>query len=79
MPPVCETCRILLERLKGCIKLLDETIARMRSLVGAKKPEEFAAVLRETESQRMECQAIRAEVGRHKAQHGELGRQNKVT
>jgi hypothetical protein len=46
----CETCGILLGRLTSCMKLLDEAIARMRSLVGTKKPDEFAAVLRDTES-----------------------------
>jgi hypothetical protein len=57
------------------MKLLDETIARMRSLGSAKKPEEFAVILRETESQRMECQAIKAEVERHKEAHGEPPRE----
>jgi hypothetical protein len=74
--PVCERCKVLSDRLKGCMKLLDEAVARMRSLVGAKKPEEFAALLRETESQRMECEAIRAELDRHKRHHGELPNRN---
>jgi hypothetical protein len=42
----------------------------MRSLIGAKQADEFAAALRESESVRMECQAIRAELEEHRHSHG---------
>ena len=72
MYPGCETCRIVLDRLLDATTRLDHTILRMRSLIGAKRPDEFEAVLREAESLRMESRTIRAELERHRAEHRAL-------
>ena len=50
MHPGCETCNILVDRLAEATKRLDRAALRLRSLIGAKKPEEFAAVFRESKS-----------------------------
>jgi hypothetical protein len=44
----------------------------MRSLVGVGKLEEFLTALLEAQSLRLECAIIKAEVGRHKKEHGEF-------
>jgi hypothetical protein len=41
----------------------------MTALAGAKRSAEYHAALLETQSLRMESQAIRAEVQRHEAEH----------
>jgi hypothetical protein len=67
--PGCETCRILTERLQDAINRLDLAVLRMHSLTGAKKPDEFTSALLEVESARMDCQTVRIELERHRAQH----------
>jgi hypothetical protein len=61
-------CLVLSDRLVKATNRMDEALLRMRSLIGSGKQEEFAAALGESESLRMECQAIRAELQRHRGQ-----------
>jgi hypothetical protein len=70
MVDTCETCGILLDRLKDCAKRLDEAISRMRGLAGTEGSEQFSAASRDVGTLRMECQVIRAEVEHHNAEHG---------
>jgi hypothetical protein len=65
-----------LNSLEDVKNRLDAAMGRMRSIVGAGRPEQFAAALRETRSLSMECRALRDEVERHKAEHGELQRED---
>jgi hypothetical protein len=67
----CERCRVLLDRLRVCANRLDEAISRMRGLAGVRRSDEFSAASRDAESLRMECQVMRAEVERHRAEHDE--------
>ena len=67
--PVCRTCDILLLLLGDAKKKVGVTISRMRMFTGAARPDDFQAALLEARSVRKECQAIRAEVERHKGQH----------
>jgi hypothetical protein len=71
-PFECVRCLALANDLVEVTSRRDEAVLRMRSLVGLQKPEEFAVALRESESLHMECQAIRAELDRHRADHGQI-------
>ena len=72
VPLVCETCDILLDRLRDARNRLDNPLLRMRLLTGAGKPADFAAAFLESKTLRIEGQALRAELDRHRAEHGEL-------
>jgi hypothetical protein len=65
----CDTCRVLLNRLKDCTDRLKAVTSRMHSLAGTERTDEFADALREAESLRMECRTVRDAVERHKTEH----------
>jgi hypothetical protein len=73
---VCGTCRVLLNRLQDAKEKLVDATLRMRVLMGTGRHEAFEAALRQTQSLQMECRVLRAEVERHKAQHGESATQD---
>jgi hypothetical protein len=64
-----DACLTLLKRLKDCTNRLDSAISQMNALAGAGRSDEFRAVSLDVESLRMECEVIRGEVERHKAEH----------
>ena len=76
MLPFCERCTDLLRSLEDVTDRLDAAMLRIGSVVGTHRPEEFRAALLESQSLRMECRALRDEVQRHRAEHGELPSQN---
>jgi hypothetical protein len=66
----CESCQRLSHFLHDAEEGLNS--ARLRTLAGRERSDEFQAALREMQSFHIEVQAIRAEVERHRAEHHEL-------
>ena len=66
MQPTCRTCDVLLIVLSDAKDSLNRAMSRMRMLIGTGRRDESQAALREAQSLRLECQAMRAEVGRIK-------------
>jgi hypothetical protein len=73
MYPSCETCHALSNALANVNERLASATAKVRTLAGIGKPEEFYAPLfQDLESLAMESQGLRAELERHITEHGEM-------
>lgn len=65
----CHRCRVLSKFLQNAGARLAEANLRLHELTNARRPEKFRMALQESESARMECQLLRAEVERHRTEH----------
>jgi hypothetical protein len=69
MHPPCETCRLLSESLNDARERYAVAALHMGELAGAGTSDLFNAAQLETQSLHIECEAIKAELQHHKAEH----------
>jgi hypothetical protein len=70
MPPAfCETCRTLSESLAEAATRLTIASIHAHEVSGVGKPDLFAAAKLEAQRVRKECETIKAEFDRHRAEH----------
>jgi hypothetical protein len=65
----CETCRVLSNSLEDARDRVEAFTFRLADLAGTGRPELSNADLRELQSLRMEHQALKTELERHRAEH----------
>jgi hypothetical protein len=69
MHGLCGRCRLLSESLNDVRERYALAALHMGELAGAGKPDLCNAAQFETQSLRVECEAIKAELNRHTAEH----------
>jgi hypothetical protein len=69
MHPPCETCRLLSESLNDAREGYAVAALHMAEVAGAGTSDLFNAAQLETRSLHVECEAIKSELQRHKAEH----------
>lgn len=67
--PFCETCSTLSASLHEAATRLTIASVHVHDLSGVGKPDLFAAAKLEAQSVRKECEAIKAELDHHRAEH----------
>jgi hypothetical protein len=65
----CDTCRLLSASLQDTRDRLVVVTVRLAEHAGMRRPELFNTNLHESQSLRMECTALKAELEHHKGQH----------
>jgi hypothetical protein len=70
----CETCRVLSNSVEDARDRLEAFTLRLTDVGGTGDSELFNADLRELQSLRMEYQAFKTELERHKAEHQLTGK-----